>query len=109
MTANAPDGGYDIILIDTSLGAAIRMHLLTNEATAVYLRKLKPGGIVAMHVSNYYLYLATVVAGIANANGAITRLYDGGDVPEYASEQKCVPTVAAVARKDFDALANSRF
>ncbi len=74
-------------------------------------RKLKPNGIVAMHVSNYHLELATVVAGIADANGAITRLYDGGDVQEDASEQKWVPTVAAVARKDedFGALANSRF
>ena len=55
---------------------------------AVYLRKLKPNGIVAMHVSNRHLELATVVAGVANENGAITRLYDGGDVSEDPNEQK---------------------
>ena len=78
---------------------------------AVYLQKLKPNGIVAIHVSNYHLELATVVAGVAEANGAITRLYEGGDVPENASEQKWVPIVTAVARKDedFGALAKSRF
>jgi hypothetical protein len=64
------------------------MHLLTKEAMAVYLRKLKPDGIVAMHVSNYYLELETVAAGIANTSSAIMRLYDGGDVPEDPSEQK---------------------
>jgi SAM-dependent methyltransferase len=108
--ANAPDASYDLILVDAFIGAAIPIHLLTREAMAVYLRKLKPNGIVAMHVSNYHLELATVVAGVANANGAITRLYDGGDVPEDANEQKWVPIVAAVARKDedFGALAKSR-
>ena len=109
--ANAPDASYDLIFVDAFIGAAIPIHLLTREAMAVYLRKLKPNGIVAIHVSNYHLELATVVAGAADANGAITRVYDGGDVPEDASEQKWVPIVAAVARKneDFGALAKLRF
>ena len=111
MLANAPDASYDLIFVDAFIGAAIPIHLLTREAMAIYLRKLKPNGIVAIHVSNYHLELATVVAGVAHANGAITRLYDGGDVPEDASEQKWVPVVAAVARRDedFGVLANSRF
>jgi spermidine synthase len=109
--ANAPDAGYDLIVVDAFIGAAIPIHLLTREAMAIYLRKLKPNGIVALHVSNYHLELGTVVAGVAHANGAITRLYNGGDVQEDASEQKWVPTVAAVARKDedFGALAKSRY
>jgi hypothetical protein len=109
--ANAPDAGYDLIVVDAFIGAAIPIHLLTREAMAIYLRKLKPDGIVALHVSNYHLELATVVAGVAHANGAITRLYAGGDVQEDASEQKWVPIVAAVARKDedFGALAKSRY
>jgi spermidine synthase len=108
---NAPDASYDLIFVDAFIGAAIPIHLLTREAMAVYLRKLKPSGIVAIHVSNYHLELATVVAGIADAHGAITRLYEGGDVPEVASEQKWVPIVAVVARKDqdFGALAKSKF
>src|SRR5262249_26331114 len=109
--ANAPDAGYDLIVVDAFIGAAIPIHLLTKEAMALYLRKLKPNGIVALHVSNYHLELGTVVAGAADANGAFTRRYDGGDVQEDASEQKWVPTVAAVARKDedFGALAKSKY
>jgi len=109
--ANAPDAGYDLIFVDAFIGAAIPIHLLTKEAMAIYLRKLKPNGIVALHVSNYHLELGSVVAGVAHANGAITRLYDGGDVQEDAAEQKWVPIVAAVARKDedFGALAKSRY
>jgi hypothetical protein len=107
---NAPDASYDLIFVDAFIGAAIPIHLLTREAMAVYLRKLKPSGIVAIHVSNYHLELATVVAGIADGHGAITRLYEGGDVPEVASEQKWVPIVAVVARRDqdFGALAKSK-
>jgi hypothetical protein len=109
--ADASDASYDLIFVDAFIGAAIPIHLLTKEAMAVYLRKLKPNGIVAIHVSNYHLELATVVAGVADANGAITRLYEGGDVSENASEQKWVPIVTAVARKDedFGSLAKSRF
>jgi len=109
--ANATDASYDLIFVDAFIGAAIPIHLLTREAMAVYLRKLKPNGIIALHVSNYHLELGSVVAGVAHANGAITRLYDGGDVSEDASEQKWVPVIAAVARKDkdFGPLANSRY
>jgi len=64
-----------------------------------------------MHISNRNLELAPVVAGIAEANGAIMRLYDGGDVEEDASQQKWIPRVAAVARseKDFGALSKSQY
>jgi hypothetical protein len=78
---------------------------------AMYQKKLKPGGIVAMHVSNKNLELASVVAGVANSQGLIMRLYDGGDVEEDASQHKWVPRVAAVARRDedFGELAKSPF
>jgi hypothetical protein len=111
MLADAPDGSYDLIFVDAFLGAAIPVHLLTREAMALYLRKLKPNGIVAMHVSNLNLELASVVAGIAQVNGAITRVYDGGDVEEDASQQRWVPRVAAVARReeDFGVLAKSYY
>ena len=109
--ADAPDGSYDLIFVDAFLGAAIPIHLLTREAMALYLRKLKPDGIVAMHVSNYHLELASVAAGIAEANNVIARMYDGGDVEMDESQQHWVPRVAALARReeDFGALAQSQF
>ena len=66
----APDGSYDLIFIDAFIGAAIPIHLLTREAVALYFKKLKPNGIVAMHISNRNLELASVAAGVAEANGA---------------------------------------
>jgi hypothetical protein len=108
---NAPDQSYDLIFVDAFIGAAIPTHLLTKEAISLYLRKLKPHGVVAIHVSNYYLELASVVAGSAGANGLITREYDGGDIQEDANQQKWVPRVVAAARgdEDFGVLATSNF
>jgi hypothetical protein len=105
--ADAPDGSYDIIYVDAFSSDAIPIHLLTSEAMALYLSKLSPYGILVMHVSNRHLELATVVAGIAGANGLVTRLNQGGD--EDSSNFNYVGTVTAIARhdQDFGALAHS--
>jgi protein-L-isoaspartate O-methyltransferase len=100
--ADAPDGTYDIIYVDAFTSDAIPIHLLTREAMAVYLRKLKPHGIVVIHVSNRFLELASVVTGIAAANGAATRVNDGADFTENVAEYLFVGTVVAVARNDLD-------
>jgi protein-L-isoaspartate O-methyltransferase len=100
--ADAPDGAYDIIYVDAFTSDAIPIHLLTREAMAVYLRKLAPHGIVVVHVSNRFLELASVVAGIAATNGAVARLNDGSDFTENTDEYLFVGTVVAVARNDLD-------
>jgi hypothetical protein len=108
--ADAPDGAYDLIVVDAFSSDAIPIHLLTREAMAIYLKKLSPHGIVVMHVSNRHLELASVVAGIAAANGAVTRVNDTSDIDETSNPYKYSGTVAAVARsdEDFGALAQSK-
>jgi hypothetical protein len=100
--ADAPDGSYDIIYVDAFTSDAIPIHLITREAMAVYLRKLAPHGIVVVHVSNRFLELASVVTGIAAANGAVARVNDGADFTENTDEYLFVGTVVAVARDDLD-------
>jgi hypothetical protein len=109
--ADAPDGSYDIIYVDAFTSDAIPIHLLTREAMAVYLSKLTPHGIVVIHVSNRFLELASVVTGIAAANGAVARVNDGSDFVENVNEYLFVGTVVAVARnnQDFGALARSDY
>jgi hypothetical protein len=109
--ADAPEGSYDIIYVDAFTSDAIPIHLLTREAMAVYLSKLTPHGIVVIHVSNRFLELASVVTGIAAANGAVARVNDGSDFVENVSEYLFVGTVVAVARnnQDFGALARSDY
>jgi hypothetical protein len=108
--ADAPDGAYDLIVVDAFSSDAIPIHLLTREAMAMYKAKLSPHGILVMHISNRHLELASVVAGIAAANGMITYIDDSADIDEAANPYKYSGTVAAVARSqdDFGPLARSR-
>jgi SAM-dependent methyltransferase len=63
--AECADGRFDLIILDAFSSDAIPVHLLTREAVALYLRKLKPGGCLAIHLTNGYLALERVVTAIA--------------------------------------------
>ena len=78
---------------------------------AIYLKKLRPNGMVLIHISNRHLELASVVTGIAAANGALTRVSESADIIEDDNEYKFLGTVTAVARKneDFGPLAKSQY
>jgi hypothetical protein len=65
---------YDVFIADAFSGDAIPVHLLTKEAFELYLRHMKPAGILAVHISNQYLDLAPVVAQLAAAHGLEARL-----------------------------------
>jgi hypothetical protein len=64
-----PPQGFDVLVVDAFTGDAIPVHLLTREAFVLYFRHLKPGGVLAVHISNQHLNLAPVVAGAAMALG----------------------------------------
>src|SRR5258706_573735 len=56
-----PPGNFDVLALDAFSSDAIPVHLLTVEAFKTYLRHLKQGGILAVHISNRYLDLVPVV------------------------------------------------
>ena len=60
---------FDVLAVDAFSGDAIPVHLLTREAFALYLRHLKPDGILAVHTSNTYLNLPSVVHLLAEDAG----------------------------------------
>jgi hypothetical protein len=109
--ADAPDGAYDLIVVDAFTSDAIPIHLLTKEAMAIYKRKLSPNGIVLIHISNRHLELGSVVTGIAAANDMVTRISESADVTEDDSDYKFLGTVTVSARKDedFGPLAKSQY
>jgi hypothetical protein len=63
--AQEPDQDFDIIVLDAFSGDAIPVHLLTRECFEIYLRHLRRGGIIAVHISNQHLDLAPVVLKLA--------------------------------------------
>jgi hypothetical protein len=52
---------FDVLVLDAFTGDAIPTHLLTREAFDIYLRHMKPDGVLAVHISNRYLELFHVV------------------------------------------------
>lgn len=57
------DGGeqYDLLVLDAFNSDSIPIHLLTLEAFELYVRHLRPGGLLAVHVSTVHLKLAPLV------------------------------------------------
>jgi hypothetical protein len=73
---NVPDASYDLLVLDAFTSDAIPLHLLTREAVALYLSKVKQGGLIAFHTSNRYLNFAPVLADVGHALGLITIARD---------------------------------
>jgi hypothetical protein len=104
--AESPDR-YDLIVLDAFSSDAIPIHLMTREAMGTYVAKLAPGGIVMMHISNRHLELGSVVAGIAHANGLVSRVNnrsarDDEDDAKYVFTSNVV--ISAREEKDFGQL-----
>jgi spermidine synthase len=69
MIARVPAGTSDLVIVDAFSSDAVPVHLLTREALELYVSKLRPGGLIAFHVTNRHLELAPVVARAARALG----------------------------------------
>jgi len=68
---SAPDGAYGLLVLDAFSSDAIPMHLVTEQALALFLEKLAPGGLIALHVSNRFLNLYPVFADLARNAGLV--------------------------------------
>ncbi|MEW6709484.1 MAG: fused MFS/spermidine synthase [Candidatus Riflebacteria bacterium] len=55
---------YDLLVLDAYSSDSVPVHLLTLEAFKLYLSKLKPHGILVLHISNRYFKLSPVISRI---------------------------------------------
>jgi hypothetical protein len=74
--AREPAGVFDVLLVDAFSSDAVPAHLLTVEAMRMYLSKLRPDGVVIMHLSNRNLDLMRPVAAVAKAAGGYALAQD---------------------------------
>jgi spermidine synthase len=77
-----PSQQFDLLVLDAFSSDAIPLHLLTREAFAIYLRHLKPDGVIAVHISNRYLNLVPVVRGAAAQFRLGTVVISGTEIPK---------------------------
>jgi hypothetical protein len=70
----------NLIALDAFSGDSIPVHLLTREAFAMYFKRLAPGGVIAIHITNRYLDIASVVrAAAASLQKPVLVIHNGSD------------------------------
>jgi hypothetical protein len=73
---------FDLIAVDAFSGDSIPMHLLTAECADIYRRRLAPGGVLALHISNRALDLDPVARGMARYLGWTAVQINSRDDPQ---------------------------
>jgi SAM-dependent methyltransferase len=71
---------FDVLAMDAFSGDSIPMHLLTRQAMEIYLKHLKPGGVLAFQATNRFINIAPIVASLAAEFGLAAVLVS--DTPE---------------------------
>jgi hypothetical protein len=95
---------FDYLLIDAFSSDSIPAHLLTVEAFQLYLDKLKPEGVLALHLSNRHLDLVPVVAAnverLAGLFAVVVR-----DSPESRAGHDAAPSVVVLLSRRSEVVA----
>ena len=72
-----------MLVIDAFSSDAIPVHLITAEALGIYRRHMKPGGVIAFHVTNRFLNLVPVVEALAHVHRLLMiHIADDGEDPD---------------------------
>ncbi|TAJ73251.1 MAG: spermidine synthase [Phenylobacterium sp.] len=109
--ARQPAGSFDILLIDAFSSDAVPAHLLTVEAVRGYLTKLKPDGILILHLSNRNLDLMHPAQAVARAAGgwSLAQNYEAPkDDPEGTWESSEDAVIVAKNRAALEGFMTTR-
>lgn len=78
------NGTFDVVVVDAFSSDAIPVHMMTAEAIGMFVSKLKPEGLLVMHISNKHMELESVVAATAKSLGyeALAGLFTPANTPD---------------------------
>ena len=102
LTLAASSERYDLIVLDAFSSDAVPVHLLTREALIGYLARLEPHGVVAFHVSNRHMELASVVAAVGAAEGLIAYFKEDDGANDFLSNYRPNAQVIVMGRAAAD-------
>ncbi len=60
---------YGLIVLDAYSSDSLPVHLITQEAVAIYKAKLQPGGLLAFNITNRHMNLRPILSAIAQDLG----------------------------------------
>jgi len=83
----APDGAYGLLICDAFSSDVPPLHLITQEAFALYLRKLAPEGLLCFNISSRYLDFRPVLGNLAEANKLYALAQNESEVPPEAQRE----------------------
>ena len=101
--AEQPPATLDYLLVDAFSSDTIPIHLMTREAIALYMSRLRDDGLLAIHISNRHLELGSVVASLAKDAGLSVKLRNLVIKPTSLGD--AVPSSAAVFARRPETLA----
>ena len=104
---NAPDQHFGLIVLDAFNSDAIPIHLMTEEAIALYTSKLAAGGMLAFHISNRSVKLDLVLADLAKRTGATCLSLADGEHNPRTGKDPSEWLVMAQHSAAFDSLAQN--
>ncbi len=84
--AREPAHSFDFVVLDAFSDDAIPVHLLTREAFQMDFERLRPGGLLLVHLSNRYLDLGAEVEALAAALGKSVVLIHSTPDPLQGTE-----------------------
>jgi hypothetical protein len=93
-----PPRGYDVMGIDAFSGDSIPMHLVTREAMALYVKHIKPDGVIVFQATNRYIDLLPVIKrlaaefGLEAVNVSDSPTADSGPEYWYSSTDQVIVT-----------------
>ena len=99
----ADGAAYAALVLDAFSSGSIPIHLLTKEAFASYLLRLKPGGVILFHVSNRYLDLRPVLGAASRDLGLSAA--SKRELSVGPGEEGRVPSVWVAVSRDAAAIA----
>jgi hypothetical protein len=102
LTLAASSGRYDLIVLDAFSSDAIPVHLLTREAFAGYLTRLSRNGVIAVHVSNRHMELASVVAAVGATEGLIAYVKQDDQANDLLKDYRANAEVVVLAKSVAD-------
>jgi hypothetical protein len=94
--ANAPIGGYDVLVLDAFASDVVPAHLVTREAFALYMSRLAPDGVLVAHISNRMVELEGPIADIVDSLGWTARAKVFVVPPEVEATREASSTHALV-------------
>jgi hypothetical protein len=78
----AEDQAYDVLVLDAFSSDFVPTHLLTQEALGLYLRKLRPEGLMLFHISSRLFDLSPILIRLGASLGLHCALSNEGPLSE---------------------------